>query len=466
MATRKINDLTVAGSVGDTMQLETDTGGAIANKITALQIKDYTRVAEEKIFYVAGHGDDANTGTSIEEAVETLQKGIDLAEAAQAASAPYVVYKQDAQHIVDTNIVVSQGNINIEAPYSVFSVNYTGNLIDITVGNGAESYFEFDRLINGSSDSGDRTLYINVGSGSVVHVTINHIQSAGCPIIEVAGSGELYLKCEDITNDVSGNRALICGGSVAVYLINDELSGSIETGISSHLYINGNERIIPGAGTGDSINGSTPFYYRFGNDGGMQIRGPVNKGASNGGATDRSFSDALNLAYYARYDASDKKLKSTSSSGSFNIYGESNELKLGAQIITAGSELGSWLHSIVIQPDSVCNLIYPKVKTTIVVATTGITIDKDDMNHTIAYNNATTDLEITFDSDSTIPIGAYGYVMQINTNAVKFIAGGAQTIKAIGTVATNVYTDGNGAVVRWYKYGANAWILSGDVVWV
>jgi hypothetical protein len=466
MATKKINDLTVAGSVGDTMQLETDTGGATANKITALQIKDYTRVAEEKIFYVAGHGDDANTGTNIQEAFETVQKGIDMAEAEQAASAPYVVYKQDAQHIVDTNLVVSQGNINIEAPYSVFSVNYTGSVIDITVGSGKESFFDFDTLKNASATATDRVLRIDVGSGSVVHVNVDHLESGGCPVMEITGSGEVYLKCEEIINPSIGDEALICSGSVTVYIINDEFQGSIDAGISTTVYINGNERNVPGAGTGDLINGLANFYYRFANEGGMQIAGYINKGFPTSSAEARSFSDPLNLAYYARYDIGDDKLKSTSSSGSFNIYGESNELKLGAQIITAGSELGSWLHSIVIQPDSVCNLIYPKVKNTIVVATTGITIDKDDMNHTIAYNNATTDLEITFDSDSTIPIGAYGYVMQINTNAVKFIAGGAQTIKAIGTVATNVYTDGNGAVVKWYKYGANAWILSGDVVWV
>jgi len=39
MANVKINDLAAAGAVGDTMQLETDIGGATANKITIAQIK-------------------------------------------------------------------------------------------------------------------------------------------------------------------------------------------------------------------------------------------------------------------------------------------------------------------------------------------------------------------------------------------------------------------------------------------
>lgn len=466
MATKKINDIGIAGSVGDTMQFETDIGGATANKVTALQLKNYTRVTEQKIFYVAGHGSDTNTGKNIQEAFETIQKGIDAAEAEQTVSAPYVVYKQDAQYIVDTNLVVSQGNINIEAPYSVFSPNYTGNVIDITVGNGAESFFAFDYLSNGSGVATDRTLYIDCGAGAIVHITVNHIQSGGCPLIEVVGTGEVYIKSEELINPSIGNKALITSGSVTVYIINDEFQGSIDAGSSTTVYINGNERNVSGAGTGDSINALANFYYRFANEGGMQISGYINKGFPISSTAERSFSDALNLAYYARYDVSDKTLKSSSSSGSFNVYAASNELKIGAQIVTAGSTLGSWTDSIIVHPDAVCRLIYPKVKHTTVTATTGITIDKDDINHTIAYDNATTDLDITFDFDSTIPIGAYGYVMQLNTNAVKFIAGAAQSIKAIGTVATNVYTNGNGAVVRWYKYDTNAWILSGDVVWV
>lgn len=466
MANVKINDIGIAGAVSDTMQFETDIGGATANKVNALQLKNYTRVTEQKIFYVAGHGSDTNTGTSIEEAVETLQKGIDLAEVEQTVSAPYVVYKQDAQYIVDTNIVISQGNINVEAPYSVFSTNYTGNVIDITVGNGAESFFAFDYLSNGSATSTDRTLYIDCGAGAIVHITINHIESGGCPLIEVVGSGEVYIKSEEIINPSIGNKALICSGSVTVYIINDEFQGSVDAGISTTVYINGNERNIPGAGTGDSINALANFYYRFANAGGMQISGHINKGFLAGGPVACSFSDALNLAYYARYDVGDDKIKSTSSGGSFNVYAASNELKIGAQTVTAGNELGSWVDSIIVHPDAVCRLIYPKVKHTTVTATTGITIDKDDINHTIAYDNATTDIDITFNFDSTIPIGAYGYFMQLNTNAIKFIAGAAQSIKAIGTPATNVYTNGNGAVVKWYKYGTNEWILSGDVVWV
>jgi hypothetical protein len=41
MANKKINDLSLAASVVDTMQLETDIGGATANKVTALQLKNY-----------------------------------------------------------------------------------------------------------------------------------------------------------------------------------------------------------------------------------------------------------------------------------------------------------------------------------------------------------------------------------------------------------------------------------------
>lgn len=39
---KRIHDLTSAGSVQDTMQLETDIGGVTSNKVTAIQVKNYT----------------------------------------------------------------------------------------------------------------------------------------------------------------------------------------------------------------------------------------------------------------------------------------------------------------------------------------------------------------------------------------------------------------------------------------
>jgi len=41
MADKKINDLSLAGSITDNMQLETDIGGSTANKITASQLHSY-----------------------------------------------------------------------------------------------------------------------------------------------------------------------------------------------------------------------------------------------------------------------------------------------------------------------------------------------------------------------------------------------------------------------------------------
>lgn len=41
MADKKINDLTATGAVLDNMQLETDIGGTVANKVNSLQVKDY-----------------------------------------------------------------------------------------------------------------------------------------------------------------------------------------------------------------------------------------------------------------------------------------------------------------------------------------------------------------------------------------------------------------------------------------
>lgn len=43
MVDTKINDLTAAGSVSDTMQFETDIGGTTANKVTATQVKTYAQ---------------------------------------------------------------------------------------------------------------------------------------------------------------------------------------------------------------------------------------------------------------------------------------------------------------------------------------------------------------------------------------------------------------------------------------
>lgn len=42
MANKKINDLDVAGAIADAMQLESDIGGTTANRITTLQVKNYT----------------------------------------------------------------------------------------------------------------------------------------------------------------------------------------------------------------------------------------------------------------------------------------------------------------------------------------------------------------------------------------------------------------------------------------
>jgi hypothetical protein len=62
MANKKINDLAAAGAVGDTMQFETDIGGTTANKVTALQIKNYTVTGGDHsaltnlTFDTAGHG--------------------------------------------------------------------------------------------------------------------------------------------------------------------------------------------------------------------------------------------------------------------------------------------------------------------------------------------------------------------------------------------------------------------------
>jgi hypothetical protein len=46
MANKKINDLSPAGAVGDTMQYETDIGGTTANKVTSPQIKDYVNAGK------------------------------------------------------------------------------------------------------------------------------------------------------------------------------------------------------------------------------------------------------------------------------------------------------------------------------------------------------------------------------------------------------------------------------------
>lgn len=46
MPDKKINDLTASGSVVDTMQLETDITGSIANKITTIQVKNYTNAGK------------------------------------------------------------------------------------------------------------------------------------------------------------------------------------------------------------------------------------------------------------------------------------------------------------------------------------------------------------------------------------------------------------------------------------
>lgn len=43
MANKKINDLAAAGAVSDTMQYETDIGGATANKVTSTQVKTYVQ---------------------------------------------------------------------------------------------------------------------------------------------------------------------------------------------------------------------------------------------------------------------------------------------------------------------------------------------------------------------------------------------------------------------------------------
>ena len=63
MADVKINDLSAAGSVGDTMQLETDIGGTTSNKVTVPQISTYV---DQKAGTLTNKTFDANgTGNSL-----------------------------------------------------------------------------------------------------------------------------------------------------------------------------------------------------------------------------------------------------------------------------------------------------------------------------------------------------------------------------------------------------------------
>ena len=65
MANIKINDLNLAGAVSDTMQLETDTGGSAANKITVAQLS--SKILSTDLKFKA----------TIENAIQTSNSGLD-----------------------------------------------------------------------------------------------------------------------------------------------------------------------------------------------------------------------------------------------------------------------------------------------------------------------------------------------------------------------------------------------------
>jgi len=93
MANKKINDLPVAGSIIDTMQLETDISGTTPNKVTSLQMKTYvlggpnvvnsvfTRTGDVVALlsdYDASQVDNDSTvvGATVKDALETLESSI------------------------------------------------------------------------------------------------------------------------------------------------------------------------------------------------------------------------------------------------------------------------------------------------------------------------------------------------------------------------------------------------------
>lgn len=69
MANKKINDLSLAGSVVDTMQFETDIGGATANKVTALQMKNYITLWEREL--ISGSDYRLNPQESLNDRINT-----------------------------------------------------------------------------------------------------------------------------------------------------------------------------------------------------------------------------------------------------------------------------------------------------------------------------------------------------------------------------------------------------------
>jgi len=464
MANIKINDLVLAGAVSDTMQLETDTTGTVSNKITAAQLRDYFGSPEQQIFYVGAHGSDLNTGRTISQAFKTVQKGIDAAEAEQIAGKPYVIRKLDASNITESNLIITKGNIHLDLRFTPFSQDVIGNQLEIAATDGGDNYIYLDQFFASSSSASDRAIKINtLTSSDKVCLFINQIVSLGCPIVEVT-KGTVHIQSQIFRNSVPKNRSLICSGGSTVYLNIDEFIGSIETNDpSDHVFLKGDERFIPSGGTGDSISAGN-FEYVFNN---VQL---IKNMDIYDNSSDYSHFDPINLMKNVRYDTGIDSLISTSSNGCFNLYSDfvSSSFYIGAAAVSSGSTItpASWVQSLQIDKNAISVLKYPKTKSVTISNSTPITLSKDDMNNTIVYDNATTDIDLTLPNDYTIPIGSYGYIIQINSNAVKFIAGGSQTIKAIGSPATNVYTNGDGAIVRWFKYGVNSWILSGDVVWV
>ena len=77
MANKKINDLVLGGAATDTMQLETDIGGSIANKITVAQLSTKIRVTDLKV------------ATTVADSIQTTNAGTDgLAESTTVITTP------------------------------------------------------------------------------------------------------------------------------------------------------------------------------------------------------------------------------------------------------------------------------------------------------------------------------------------------------------------------------------------
>jgi len=176
MANTKINDLAVQANPTGNMQLETDIGGSIPNKLilgdnptdtftttskTIMGSVNELNKSYAQIYWVESNGNDSDTGLNNQHSFLTHQKGIDTATLqTPTASNQYAIKTNDAGfYILATDLDYTSEYIYINANNAAFQINNTIKMKQNTS-------FVFDQLTVQTLPFQTRGIYRNVASGA------------------------------------------------------------------------------------------------------------------------------------------------------------------------------------------------------------------------------------------------------------------------------------------------------------